>query len=134
MAGEVADAQGLTPMATIIGHASVGERAPYIATTPALAIRKLLQQTGMTLNQIDRFEVNEAFAAVVLTSEKMLGWDAQRVNVNGGAIALGHPIGASGTRIVLTLIHELRRIGGGYGIAAICSGTAQGDAVLIRVD
>ncbi|MNR02913.1 Acetyl-CoA acetyltransferase [compost metagenome] len=88
----------------------------------------------MTLNQIDRFEVNEAFAAVVLTSEKMLGWDAQRVNVNGGAIALGHPIGASGTRIVLTLIHELRRIGGGYGIAAICSGTAQGDAVLIRVD
>ncbi|MNW15229.1 Acetyl-CoA acetyltransferase [compost metagenome] len=70
----------------------------------------------------------------MLTSEALLGWDPQRVNVNGGAIALGHPIGASGTRILLTLIHELRRIGGGYGIAAICSGTAQGDAVLIRVD
>ncbi|MGO4500215.1 acetyl-CoA C-acetyltransferase [Paenibacillus sp. 2RAB27] len=134
MAREAAFEQGVIPLATILGHASVGERAPYIATTPALAIRKLLQQTGMTLDQIARFEVNEAFAAVVLTCERMLGWDSQRVNVNGGAIALGHPIGASGTRIILTLIHELRRIGGGYGIAAICSGTAQGDAILLRVE
>jgi acetyl-CoA C-acetyltransferase len=134
MAREAADAEGVQTLATIIGHASVGERAPYIATTPALAIRKLLQQTGLKLDQIDRFEVNEAFAAVVLTSESLLGWDSQRVNVNGGAIALGHPIGASGTRIILTLIHELRRIGGGYGIAAICSGTAQGDAILLRVE
>ncbi|KRE83069.1 acetyl-CoA acetyltransferase [Paenibacillus sp. Soil766] len=134
MASEAALEQGVVPLATILGHASVGERAPYIATAPALAIRKLLQQTGMKLDQIDRFEVNEAFAAVVLTCESMLGWDSQRVNVNGGAIALGHPIGASGTRIILTLIHELRRIGGGYGIAAICSGTAQGDAILLRVE
>lgn len=134
MAREAALDQGVEPLATIIGHASVGERAPYIATAPALSIRKLLLQTGMTLNQIDRFEVNEAFAAVVLTTERMLGWDVQRINVNGGAIALGHPIGASGTRIILTLIHELRRIGGGYGIAAICSGTAQGDAILLRVE
>ncbi|NOU68586.1 acetyl-CoA C-acetyltransferase [Paenibacillus sp. LMG 31461] len=134
MAREAALEQGVIPLATILGHASVGERAPYIATTPALAIRKLMQQKGMTLDQIDRFEVNEAFAAVVLTCERMLGWNSQRVNVNGGAIALGHPIGASGTRIILTLIHELRRIGGGYGIAAICSGTAQGDAILLRVE
>ncbi|MDR6552680.1 acetyl-CoA C-acetyltransferase [Paenibacillus qinlingensis] len=134
MAKDEALDQGIVPIATIIGHASVGERAPYIATTPALAIRKLLQQTGMKLDQIDQFEVNEAFAAVVLTCESLLGWDTQRVNVNGGAIALGHPIGASGTRIILTLIHELRRNGGGYGIAAICSGTAQGDAILLRVD
>lgn len=134
MARQVADAEGVQTLAKIVSHASVGERAPYIATTPALAIRKLMQQTGMKLDQIDRFEVNEAFAAVVLTSESLLGWNPQRVNVNGGAIALGHPIGASGTRIVLTLIHELRRIGGGYGIAAICSGTAQGDAILLRVE
>ncbi|OAS21604.1 acetyl-CoA C-acetyltransferase [Paenibacillus oryzisoli] len=134
MASDAAMEQGIFPLATIVGHTSVGEPAPYIATTPALAIRKLLKQTGMTLDQIDRFEVNEAFAAVVLTCEHMLGWDSQRVNVNGGAIALGHPIGASGTRIILTLIHELRRIGGGYGIAAICSGTAQGDAILLRVE
>ncbi|TVY11759.1 acetyl-CoA C-acetyltransferase [Paenibacillus cremeus] len=129
-----AAAKGLKPLATIVGHASVGERAPYIATTPALAIQKLLRQTAIPLAQIDRFEVNEAFASVALTSGQLLGWDPEKVNVNGGAIALGHPIGASGTRIVLTLIHELRRIGGGLGIAAICSGAAQGDAVLLRVD
>ncbi|MDQ0899661.1 acetyl-CoA acetyltransferase [Paenibacillus sp. V4I7] len=86
------------------------------------------------MEQIDRFEVNEAFAAVMLISGRLLGWNSELVNVNGGAIALGHPIGASGARIILTLIHELRRIGGGYGIAAICSGAAQGDAILLHVD
>lgn len=134
MSREKAAAQGLTPLASIVGHAAVGERAPYLAITPALAIRKLLRQTGMELDQISRFEVNEAFASVVLTSGKLLGWNPDLVNVSGGAIALGHPIGASGARILLTLIHELRRSGGGYGIAAICSGAAQGDAILIRVD
>ncbi|MDB4866232.1 MAG: acetyl-CoA acetyltransferase [Cohnella sp.] len=134
MSKEKAHAMGLRPLATIIGHASVGERPPYLATTPALAIQKLLRQTHMSLEQIDRFEVNEAFASVALTSGKLLGWDPEKVNVNGGAIALGHPIGASGARIIVTLIHELRRIGGGYGIAAICSGAAQGDAVLLRVE
>jgi acetyl-CoA C-acetyltransferase len=133
MSKEKAISKGIRPLATIVGHASVGERAPYLATTPALAIQKLLRQTSLSLEQIDRFEVNEAFAAVTLTSGKLLGWDPEKVNVNGGAIALGHPIGASGARILLTLIYELRRIGGGYGIAAICSGSAQGDAVLLRV-
>lgn len=134
MLKEKAVSLGLTPIASILGHAAVGERAPYLAVTPALAIEKLLRKTGLKLDQISRFEVNEAFASVLLTSGRMLGWKPELVNVNGGAIALGHPIGASGARIVLTLIHELRRSGGGYGIAAICSGAAQGDALLIRVD
>lgn len=134
MSKEKAISQGIRPLARIVGHAAVGERAPYIAITPALAILKLLHQTGLSLEKIDRFEVNEAFASVMLTSGRLLGWSPERVNVNGGAIALGHPIGASGARIILTLIHELRRMGGGYGIAAICSGAAQGDAILLHVD
>lgn len=92
-----------------------------------------MKKTGYKLNDIDLFEVNEAFAAVTLTSGQILGWDDSKVNVNGGAVALGHPIGASGARILMTLIYELRRRGGGLGIAAICSGAAQGDAVLVEV-
>ncbi len=125
---------GKKPLAKILGHAQVGAEAPYIATTPGLAINKLLQKTGVKLENIDLFEVNEAFAAVTLTSGKIVGWDEEKVNVNGGAIALGHPIGASGARIIMSLIFELRRRGGGLGIAAICSGAAQGDAVLLQVD
>jgi acetyl-CoA C-acetyltransferase len=134
MSEERAAALGRKPLATILGFAAVGAEAPYIATTPGLAINKLLKKTGVGLSEIDRFEVNEAFAAVVLTSAQLVGWDPEKVNVNGGAIALGHPIGASGARILMTLIYELRRIGGGLGIAAICSGAAQGDAILVQVD
>lgn len=134
MSEEKAAELGKKPLATIIGHAAVGQQAPYIAITPGLAIQKLLRKTGYTLNDIDLFEVNEAFAAVVLTSGKIVGWDPEKVNVNGGAIALGHPIGASGARILMTLIYELRRRGGGMGMAAICSGAAQGDAILVKVD
>src|SRR5699024_9658686 len=94
---------------------------------------KLLDKAGKTVNDIDLFEVNEAFAVVSLASMKIAGIDAEKVNVNGGAVALGHPIGASGSRIILTLIHELKRRGGGLGIAAICSGGGQGDAILIEV-
>ena len=125
---------GIQPVATILGHAQVGAEAPYIATTPGLAIQKLLQKTGVALDEIALFEVNEAFAAVTLTSGKIVGWDEEKVNVNGGAIALGHPIGASGARIIMHLAYELKRRGGGLGIAAICSGAAQGDAILIKVD
>ncbi len=125
--------KGYQPLATILGHTAVGLEAPYIAKAPALAIEKLLYKTGYKLSDINLFEVNEAFAAVTLTSEKMLNWDREKVNVNGGAIAFGHPIGASGARILLTLIMELRRRGGGLGIAAICSGAAQGDAILVKV-
>jgi acetyl-CoA C-acetyltransferase len=120
--------------AKIAGHASVSLEPHQLAEAPAYAIRKLLQQTGTRVEDIDLFEVNEAFAAVVLTCGKLLNWEEDKVNVNGGAIALGHPIGASGARIVLTLVKELRRRGGGLGIAAICSGGGQGDAILIRVD
>ncbi|HZG80792.1 MAG TPA: acetyl-CoA C-acetyltransferase [Brevibacillus sp.] len=125
---------GIQPLATILGHAQVGAQAPYIATTPGQAILKLLKKTGVALDEIDLFEVNEAFAAVTLTSGNIVGWDEEKVNVNGGAIALGHPIGASGARIIIHLAYELKRRGGGLGIAAICSGAAQGDAVLIKVD
>ncbi|WML24962.1 acetyl-CoA C-acetyltransferase [Neobacillus sp. OS1-33] len=133
MSDEKAAQQGIKPIATILGHAAVGQEAPYIATTPGLAINKLLKKTGYTIDQIDLFEVNEAFAAVTLTSEKIAGYDLEKVNVNGGAIAFGHPIGASGARIIMTLVYELQRRGGGLGIAAICSGAAQGDAILVEV-
>lgn len=133
MSEEKAAELGKKPLATILGHAAVGQEAPYIATTPGLSINKLLKKTGYTIDQIDLFEVNEAFAAVTLTSQKIAGYDLEKVNVNGGAIAFGHPIGASGARIIMTLIHELRRRGGGLGIAAICSGAAQGDAILVEV-
>ncbi|MDR0268627.1 acetyl-CoA C-acetyltransferase [Paenibacillus sp.] len=121
-------------LATIIGHAAIAMEAPYLAVAPGLAIQKLLKKTGYALQDIDLFEVNEAFAAVTLTSGKIVGWDPEKVNVNGGAIALGHPIGASGARILMSLIYELKRRGGGLGIAAICSGAAQGDAILVQVD
>ncbi|MGO0063724.1 acetyl-CoA C-acetyltransferase [Brevibacillus fluminis] len=134
MSDSKASELGVKPLATILGHAQAGAEAPYIATTPGLAIQKLLAKTGVSLAQIDLFEVNEAFAAVVLTSGQIVGWDENKVNVNGGAIALGHPIGASGARIVMSLIYELRRRGGGLGIAAICSGAAQGDAILLQVE
>ena len=124
----------LKPMATILGHAEIGTEAPYIAVAPGLAINKLLKKTGLTIDDIDLIEVNEAFSAVVLTSEKIVGWNPEKVNVNGGAVALGHPIGASGTRILMTLIFELQRRGGGIGLAAICSGAAQGDAILVQVN
>ncbi len=124
---------GKQALATILGHATVGAEPAYIATTPGLAINKLLKQKGMTIKDINLLEVNEAFAAVALTSQKIAGWNPDQVNVNGGAVALGHPIGASGARIIMNLVFELRRRGGGLGIAAICSGAAQGDAVLLEV-
>ncbi|MCF8565634.1 acetyl-CoA C-acetyltransferase [Alicyclobacillus tolerans] len=133
MSEEYAKATGRKPLAYILGYSEVAAEAAYIATTPALAIRKLLDKTGVSLHQIDLFEINEAFAAVALTSGQMLGIDEDKLNVNGGAVALGHPIGASGARILMTLVYELRRRGGGRGIAAICSGAAQGDAVLVEV-
>ncbi|RAL23355.1 acetyl-CoA C-acetyltransferase [Thermoflavimicrobium daqui] len=129
-----AEELGIKPMAKILGHAQVAMEAENFPITPAYAIQKLLKKTNVDLKQIDLFEINEAFAAVALANSKILGIDLEKLNVNGGAVALGHPIGASGARIVLTLIHELKRRGGGLGIAAICSGAAQGDAILVKVD
>ena len=105
----------------------------YLARTPARAGAMALERAGKTIGDVSRVEINEAFASVAWNSTKMLGADEEQVNVNGGAVALGHPIGASGGRIVGTMVHELRRNGGGLGLAAICSGGGQGDALLIEV-
>jgi acetyl-CoA C-acetyltransferase len=130
---ERARSQGLDVLATIIGHATVADDFAYLARTPARAGALALQQAGRSTGDLARVEINEAFASVACNSTQLLGVDEEIVNVNGGAIALGHPIGASGGRIVGTLVHELRRAGGGLGLAAICSGGGQGDALLIEV-
>ncbi|MBI5175280.1 MAG: acetyl-CoA C-acetyltransferase [Candidatus Melainabacteria bacterium] len=122
---------GLKPLAKIVSHASIGQDVPYLATVPALATEKALKKAGLKVEDLDLMEINEAFAAVALKSIKMLGIDPEKVNVNGGAIALGHPIGASGARILLTLAREMESRGAKYGAAAICSGTAQGDCVIL---
>jgi acetyl-CoA C-acetyltransferase len=131
---EWAKANGRTALATVIGQAAVADEFPYLARTPANATKKALEKAGLTVDDIDLFEINEAFASVALNSMRMLGVDEAKVNVNGGAIALGHPIGASGGRILGSLVHELRRRGGGLGVAAICSGGGQGDAIIIEVN
>lgn len=133
MSDEKAEELGKTPMAMILGHAEVAVEAERFPQTPGLVIQELLKKTGKTKEEIDLYEINEAFAAVSLASAKIADIDPEKINVNGGAVSLGHPIGASGSRIILTLIHELKRRGGGLGIAAICSGGGQGDAVLIEV-
>jgi acetyl-CoA C-acetyltransferase len=130
---EWARRNGKAALATIVGHAQAADDYAYLARTPALAAEKLLAKVGLSASEIDLWEINEAFASVTLNSIRMLGIDEDRVNVNGGAIALGHPIGASGARILGTLVYELRRRGGGLGCAAICSGGGQGDAVILEV-
>lgn len=133
MSEEKAQQENRQPLATILAHAEVGVAPEDFPQTPGLVINELLKKSGKTLADIDLIEINEAFAAVALVSNQISGLDESKVNVNGGAVALGHPIGASGARIILTLAYELKRRGGGIGIAAICSGGGQGDAVLIEV-
>ncbi len=127
-----AEERGLEPLARIVGHAYVADDFAYLARVPARAAEKALTAAGRTMDDVARVEINEAFASVAKNSTQMLGADEKLVNVNGGAVALGHPVGASGGRIVGTLVHELRRSGGGLGLAAICSGGGQGDAVLLE--
>jgi acetyl-CoA C-acetyltransferase len=139
MSRQKADQLGLKPLFTIVDYAEVSQPTKDIATVPGLSIKKLLEQNDMTIGQVDLIEINEAFAAVTLVScRSILGMSKEdmykKVNVNGGAIAFGHPIGASGARIIMTLAYELKRRGGGWGVCGICSGHAQGDAMLIRVD
>ena len=123
----------LEPLAEIVAQASVSLEPRYIATVPYLAAEAALKKADLKAKDMKLIEVNEAFAAVALTCIKLGKWDAEIVNVNGGAVAIGHPIGASGARILLTLIAELRRRGGGFGLATICSGAAQGEATIIKV-
>jgi acetyl-CoA C-acetyltransferase len=130
---EFAKTHGLKPLARILGYGEAAWDTPYLAYVPAMATENSLKKLGMSINDIDLVEINEAFASVSVISMRKLGLSEDKVNVNGGAIALGHPIGASGARLVTTLIHELRRRGGGIGVAAICSGTAQGDAIVLQV-
>jgi acetyl-CoA C-acetyltransferase len=120
-------------LATILAQAQVADDFPYLARTPAAAARKALAKAGMSVDQVELWEINEAFASVTLNSVRVLGIDEERVNVNGGAVALGHPIGASGARILGSLVLELARRGGGVGCAAICSGGGQGDALIVEV-
>ncbi len=131
MSDEKARELQLKPLAKIVSHAACAQDVPYLATVPALACQKALIKAGLSIDDIGLMEINEAFAVVVLQSMKMLGIDPEKVNVNGGAIALGHPIGASGARIVFTLVKEMQLRGIKYGAAAICSGTAQGDCVIL---
>jgi len=129
---EWARRRGLEPLATILAQGYVADDFAYLARTPANAGAIALDRAGRSIDGVDRVEINEAFASVASNSTALLGADEEDVNVNGGAVALGHPIGASGGRIVATMVHELRRNGGGLGLAAICSGGGQGDALLIE--
>jgi acetyl-CoA C-acetyltransferase len=125
--------RGLQPVAIIRATACTADRHDRLARVPALAAQMALEKAGVKVGDVDRLEINEAFASVALNSTRMLGVEDERVNVNGGAVALGHPVGASGARLIVTLIYELRRNGGGIGCAAICSGGGQGDAMVIEV-
>jgi acetyl-CoA C-acetyltransferase len=123
-----------TPMATVLSYGQVADDFPYLAKTPARAAMQALEKIGKKPGDVELWEINEAFASVAINSIRILEIDEDKVNVNGGAIALGHPIGASGARIVGALVHELRRRGGGLGCAAICSGGGQGDAIVVEVN
>lgn len=133
-AKEICSELGLQPLAQIVAQGTASLEPRYIATVPYEAAKRALDKAGLKNDDIALIEVNEAFASVALTSMKLGGWPEKIVNVNGGAVAIGHPIGASGARILMTLIAELRRRGGGYGLATICSGAAQGEAIIVRVD
>jgi acetyl-CoA C-acetyltransferase len=129
---ERAEALGARPLAEVVAHGMSAERFSYLHTVPAIALQNALKKSGLDVHDLGLIEVNEAFAAVSLNVTRMLGADEEIVNVNGGAVALGHPIGASGARLVLTLAHELRRRGLALGGASICGGGGQGDALVIR--
>jgi acetyl-CoA C-acetyltransferase len=130
---EWAGANNKQPLGEIVAHAQSADDFAYLARTPASAAAKALEKAGLNASDIDVWEINEAFASVTLNSIRLLGIEEDRVNVNGGAVALGHPIGASGARIIGSLLFELRRRGGGLGCAAICSGGGQGDALIVKV-
>jgi acetyl-CoA C-acetyltransferase len=132
MSAERAEAMGLEPLAEVVAHGMSAERYPYLHTVPALAMEAALKKAGISASDLGVVEINEAFAAVSLHAGRMLGVDDEIVNVNGGAVALGHPIGMSGARLVLTLAYEMRRRGATYGGATLCGGGGQGDALIIR--
>ncbi len=129
---EAIEQHNLKPLAKIIAYADAAQAPEWFTTSPSIAIQKLLKQTGLNLSDIDFFEINEAYSSVILSNQKILDYDISKVNVYGGAVALGHPIGASGARIMTTLVNVLRQEKGKYGIAAICNGGGGASAVLIE--
>jgi len=132
MSKERADALGLRPLSEIVAHGMSAERYAYLHTVPAIALQNALKKAGKDVHDLGLLEINEAFAAVALNAARMLGADEGTVNVNGGAVALGHPIGATGARLALTLAYEMRRRGVEYGGATLCGGGGQGDALVLR--
>jgi acetyl-CoA C-acetyltransferase len=133
MRRETAEARGLTPLATILGHSVHAQKPALFTTAPVPAMQKLMGKLGLTVDGVDLFEVNEAFAVVSMIAMQELGIPHAKLNVNGGATALGHPIGASGARILVTLIHALQKRGGGTGVAALCIGGGEATAVALKV-
>jgi acetyl-CoA C-acetyltransferase len=129
---EWASANGKQVLATIVGQAAVADDFPYLARTPGNATKKLLERLGVSIDEIDLFEINEAFASVALNSMRMLGVEEDKVNVNGGAIALGHPIGASGCRVLVTLLHEMQKRDARRGLASLCIGGGMGVALAVE--
>ncbi|GBD07098.1 Acetyl-CoA acetyltransferase [bacterium HR21] len=132
MSEKRAEQLGIQPLARIVAHGSVAQKPEWFTTAPIEGIRRLLAKAGMRLEDIDLFEINEAFAVVALIAQKQLGIPLERLNIHGGAVALGHPIGASGARILVTLLHALRRYGKRYGVAAICIGGGEASALLVE--
>jgi len=132
MSSDRARKAGIEPLAEIVAHGMSADRYSWLHTVPALALSNALKKAGLEVSDLDLVEINEAFAAVALNASRMLELDDERVNVNGGAVALGHPIGASGARLVLTVAHELKRRGLRTGAAALCGGGGQGDALIVR--
>ena len=133
MSAQEAARRGITPLARILGYASFSHEPEWFTTAPAGAIAKLLTQLGWKASDVQLYEVNEAFAAVAMAAMRDIGFDHARTNVNGGACALGHPIGATGARIVATLVHALRARGGGRGIASLCIGGGEATAIALEV-
>jgi len=132
MSKEKADELGLTPLATIVSYGNGGVDPSIMGIGPVPSTKTALQKSGLTIDDMDLIEANEAFAAQALAVGKDLKWDAEKVNVNGGAIALGHPVGASGARILVTLLHEMKRRNSTYGLATLCIGGGMGTSVVVK--
>ncbi|MCX7257561.1 MAG: thiolase family protein, partial [Polaromonas sp.] len=133
MRDDDAKGRGLAPLARIVAHATHSQAPEWFTTAPVAAIQKVLDKAGWSVGEVDLFEVNEAFATVAMAPIRELGIDHARLNVNGGACALGHPIGASGARLIVTLIHALQRSGGRRGVAALCIGGGEATAIAIEM-
>jgi acetyl-CoA C-acetyltransferase len=132
MSEEKAKAMGLTPLATIVSYADAAQEPKWFTTAPAKALPKALDKAGLQLSDVDFFEFNEAFSVVGLANAQILGLDNDKVNVNGGAVSLGHPLGCSGVRIIITLINVLEQNNGKIGAAAICNGGGGASAIVIE--